>query len=1027
MSSAASTSWEELFGLDCRSAPEFFTTADDLSADVPQAHLLQRGFGELGLHGILCTENTPLVYFRRVEQIDHDWESEFYRDFWHHGGAPVLVVISDDNVNIYSALTLPSVDDTSNGLVTTLDRVTDDLAAFLLSVESGEFFHANRRYFDPDQRVDRALLANLRDTRRELNNLSQRDIPESVLDALLCRLVFTAYLFDRGVIGADYLRSLDIVEGAHLRDILAIKPTGQAKAALYSVFEKLAEDFNGDLFADNLNTESKWIVNKHLDVLSAFFHGTSVKTGQRAFWPYDFGRIPIETISAIYERFLKDGEKAEGAFYTPRFLAEIVLDVALDGTDELIGRTFLDPACGSGIFLVGLFNRLAQQWRSRNPKARNLTVARELMKLIQESLFGVDVNPTACRIAAFSLYLAYLDHLSPRDIQQLQEKGRALPRLVSDESSTRNIVCADFFDDSKSIPSNVSLVLGNPPWRGIASPDSCAGRWARTRELELPNKQIALAFVRKATSHTESNGKVCFVLPTSILFNLRANAIAFQRDWVTNEKLEQVLLLADYQRFLFDEAEYPAIVVSYSDSKSASVEPEHRIAFWCAKSDWSVANADIIRISEEDRHELSIEKVWESLDGEDAPQIWKRHFWATRRDRRLLDRLSDLPRLRHSVRQTREKTDKPWVIAQGFEPVGSSDNPDESKEIDVGTTLFIGARTRSLDLFLLPEDCVEMESSVLTVRARSTTNTDVYRGPHVLITHGFSKIGFADFSVSFRHSIRAIHGPSLDADELAFLAAYLRSDIARYFIFHTSSNWGVERARVLDEEMLALPFPHSSDLAADKSKLVQQVAQIVRAASREARSDIMDRAAVVANATREIEPLIGKYFDITEPERDLINDTVKIVIPSTRPTRSRLNVPTIKCSSNEQREAYATRVCDLLNDWSKRGSQGVRVQVLASERSGVGLAIFEKVERSLIDVPMPAESVGVVERLQRLRDVATRKGVVLELVRGVKVFDGNRLYVVKPLDQRNWTLTAAMNDADEIAGSLLMKGSAQPV
>ncbi len=70
------------------------------------------------------------------------------------------------------------------------------------------------------------------------------------------------------------------------------------------------------------------------------------------------------------------------------------------------------------------------------------------MKLIQESLFGVDVNPTACRIAAFSLYLAYLDHLSPRDIQQLQQEGRALPRLVSDESQSRNITCADFFDDS---------------------------------------------------------------------------------------------------------------------------------------------------------------------------------------------------------------------------------------------------------------------------------------------------------------------------------------------------------------------------------------------------------------------------------------------------------------------------------------------------------------------------------------------------------------------------------------------------
>ena len=1027
MSPITPHSWREQFDLDNRSVPEFFGDSSDLSDEAPQAHLLQRGFDELNLDGILCTENTPLVYFRRVDQIDPDWEAKFYRDFWHHGGAPVLVVISDDNVNIYSALTLPSVDDTNNGLVTTLDRVTDDLAAFLLSVESGEFFHANRRYFDPEQRVDRALLANLRDTRQELNNLSQRDIPESVLDALLCRLVFTAYLFDRGVIGPDYLRSLGIAESEHLRDILAIKPTGQARAALYSVFEKLAEDFNGDLFADNLNAEARWIVNKHLDVLSAFFHGTSVKTGQRAFWPYDFGRIPIETISAIYERFLKDGEKAEGAFYTPRFLAEIVLDVALDGMDELIGKTFLDPACGSGIFLVGLFNRLAQQWRSRNPRARNLTVARELMNLIQESLFGVDVNPTACRIAAFSLYLAYLDHLSPRDIQQLQEKGRALPRLVSDESESRNITCADFFVDSENIPKDVSLVVGNPPWRSSAAPDTPAGRWAAAYQIALPDNQIASAFIRKAPEHADECGRVCLVLPAGVLFNLSDKAIAHQQEWITETRLECVLNLADYQRFLFDVAGYPAIVARYTPTQPG-ISCESKIEYWSPKSDWSVAKAEVIRIAAEDRETLALSKLVESLKSDDAPQIWKRHYWATRRDRRLLDRLSDLPRLDDVVRQSRDKSSKPWLLAQGYQPLGPGDDPAEAKMIRVDSRLYVDARNRNFDLVMLPEDCSELEDDVVRVRKRSGVNVEVFRPPHVLISHGFSKIAFLSFHASFRSAIRAISGPEPDAERLAFLAAYLQSDIARYYLFHTSSKWGIYLAEVYDEELLRLPCPISSaDVGFDQQSIIREVSQLVSNAYENLRSDFIDRDELIGEAKRQISPLIDEFFGISSAERDLINDTINLVIPSTRPTRSRLNVPTVKRSSSEQRETYAGRVCDLLNGWSKRGNQGVRGQVVASEESGVGLAIFEKVDRSVIDAPMPAESVGVVEMLRRLREVATRKQVALELVRGVKVFDGDRLYAVKPLDQRNWTLTAAMNDADEIAGSLLMKRSAQPV
>ena len=1030
MSEPTFTPWREQFGLDSRRSPEFFTGKEELSATIPQAHLLQRGFDDLSLDGILCTENTPLVYFRQVDQIDNDWVANFRRTFWYHGGAPVLMLISDDEVHIYSGLTLPSLDDANSGLVTTLDRVGDDLAAILLSVESGDFFHANREYFNPEHRVDRALLANLRDTRDQLNNLSQRDTPEEVLDGLLCRLVFTAYLFDRGVIGTQYLRSAGIDEGEHLRDVLGISPTGQAKVALYKLFERLAQDFNGDLFADNLNSESKWIVNKHLDVLSAFFHGTSVKTGQKSFWPYDFGQIPVETISAIYERFLKDNHKNQGAFYTPRFLAEIVLDVALDKMEDLVGKTFLDPACGSGIFLVGLFNRLAQHWKAANPRARNNTIARELMALIQGSLFGVDVNPTACRIAAFSLYLAYLDHLTPRDIQELQAKGRALPRLVSDDSNQRNITCADFFEVSDRIPTSVSLVIGNPPWGSIAGSESMAGQWCVENGIELPDKQIASAFISKAANHVEEKGFVTFVLPAGVLFNRSDKAIEFQKKWVANNTLECVLNLADYQRFLFEVAGYPAIVARYQPTKPQTKAKSHSIEYWSPKSDWSVTQAEVIRIASEDRTRLALNALLSNLESDDAPQIWKTHYWATPRDRRLLDRLSDLPRLRDRVRQTREKnSEKPWIIAQGFQPVGSSDNPDEAKQIDLGTPAFIGATSNKLDLFLLPNDCDDLGERTITVRKRSGVNTTVFKKPHVLISHGFSKVAFADFDVSFRHSIRGINGPEGDADKLAFLAAYLRSDLAKFFLFHTSSNWGIERARVLDEELLGLPFPVElgAENGSRQSEIIEIVSGILRNAAAQAKKDFADRTGIVSNASSEIEPLIYEYFGITDSERDLINDTMNLIIPSTRPTRSRLNVPTVKRSTPAQRGDFVKRICDMLNRWSKRGSQGVRGSVITSEEAGVGVAIFEKVDRTSISDPMTPEDAGVVETLHRLRELASKKHVALELIRGVKMFDRNRLYIVKPLDQRNWTLTAAMNDADEIAGSLLMKNSEQSV
>lgn len=70
-------------------------------------------------------------------------------------------------------------------------------------------------------------------------------------------------------------------------------------------------------------------------------------SGQRSlgFWPYDFKMIPVETISAIYEDFLttEDPEKQRkhGAFYTPRFLAEMVVEVAIQGEPDACNWSFL--------------------------------------------------------------------------------------------------------------------------------------------------------------------------------------------------------------------------------------------------------------------------------------------------------------------------------------------------------------------------------------------------------------------------------------------------------------------------------------------------------------------------------------------------------------------------------------------------------------------------------------------------------------------------------------------------------------
>ena len=240
-----------------------------------------------------------------------------------------------------------------------------------------------------------------------------------------------------------------------------------------------------------------WFPPSYIDPLDDFFRATDVLSGQGSFWPYDFAAIPIEAISAIYERFLKGSDKRQGAFYTPRFLAEVVLDMALTTTPSLLDRRYLDPACGSGIFLVGLFNRMAEEWKQANPEARNDRRARELRKILCSNLCGVDINPTACRITAFSLYLAYLDQLSPRDIQELGRRDTSyqgsstLRKRPGGGEIEGNIWCGDFFGEGTEYPIDADVVIGNPPWGSTAARRYACRQMVRQRRSPIPHTRQA--------------------------------------------------------------------------------------------------------------------------------------------------------------------------------------------------------------------------------------------------------------------------------------------------------------------------------------------------------------------------------------------------------------------------------------------------------------------------------------------------------------------------------------------------------
>lgn len=366
-------------------------------------------------------------------------------------------------------------------------------------------------------------------------------------------------------------------------------------------------------------------------------------------------------------------------------------------------------------------------------------------------------------------------------------------------------------------------------------------------------------------------------------------------------------------------------------------------------------------------------------------------------------------------------------MAEGFQPVGPNDDPDKATTITLPSTSFIRASSKAIDLFLLPSDCKRLESVKMKVRSRSNKNTQVFRGPHVLVTKGFNRVAFADFDVSFQHALRGINGPQDDHDLLAFLAAYLRSSLARYFLFHTSSSWGIYRPEVHVEEVLRVPFPLPDQLDDPKRswEIVREVSRKIADAANVTRSAFLARDNQIQNASNAIDLLVNEYFGVLPMESELLRDTLNVIEPSIQPTLARMPVATVKPVTADQCDIYLARLIQLLSGWGKRSGFTVRGEVLRSESLGIGITVLEKVERIRSAGPIQGVGDDLIHVLDKIRKAIPRKHTTLDVVRGVVVFDGNRLYVVKPIGHRFWTLTAAMNDADQIAATILAPSLAE--
>lgn len=1007
--------WKARLGLLNRRAPELYETADTV-VDVPHALAIRDALDHLGLSAIFCVQGVPTVAIHVAERYDREQVIGLHGALWNQGLASLLLVIAEDILRAFSLGRMPFEDDgdafDQRFLIETLHTSADALhfRNLLYGAESGRLWKEYGDFFRPKERIDQVLLDNLKETHHLLCN---EHLSSDAAQALIIQAMFIAYLEDRDIVTAAYFRKVSDNQADSFLSLLAMRSV----PLLESLFVSLRQVFNGDLFVAPCSFEPQGDTPKlgaeHLELLERFRSGREEMGigGQQRFWGYDFRYIPIELVSAVYDRFLGEKEeerRQQGAYFTPMFLADTVVSQVWETISGKVKERghYLDPACGSGVFLVRSFQRLCEHWRATR---HSRTIRWDSLLLILQRIHGWDLNGSAVRVAVFSLYVAVLEEVSPPDIQRLIKQGRMLPELWG-----KSLVCRDFFsapEDNETF----DVILGNPPWSSRRGSDRSSAEWSKKHNYPMPSKEIAWAFAWKASHHLTKNGLVSLLLPAmGFLHNHAANTVAARSRFFRENRVLRIINFADLRFQLFEHAHRPTALIVYRNMSEN--EGAYRFDYWAPKADLNLRIKRLISLSSADKLSLSATTVM------DNQLEFKQRLWMREPDAKLFAYLSRLPKLGELIKEfgnlRRQKQDisGKWVIGHGYKPSHGAGETDYQDSDYVGRlpNLPIGAFRR---LAQPVSDLSPWRSSQVHRKGFEAGFEDgrilVPRG--VKTSQNRLRATYVNKPLTFQDIIQAITVPPGEAKRAKVITALLNSRVAIWYAFHGTASYGSDRPEVQQAELLKLPFPSPEDLPdkAKAEKAAQALVDLVEAAERQANQTFaLDEDE--SDVLEEIDRLSYEYFCLSEDEIVLIDDTAEFILPAVQP-REGANPTLWGAPGPSQRRDYADALTRSLKNWFHEG--GVVSAHLEASSGDLGILCLS-LNREEAPYSERTDS-SITEALERIAGhIHLPLDGNFQLMPDFRVFIGQNLYLIKPMQLRFWLRSTGLADADAIAMDL---------
>jgi len=959
-------------------------------------------------------------------EISEETLKKTYQLAWSFSRTPSLITTEPNRLRIWTCYEEPpNEDDIINPVVNVSKQEIESFNQASLSGQaaetlrlhwadlvSGQFFQEHSQRFQRNQAADQMLLRNLKSVRKTLH---ENGIDYDTIHDLLARIIFIQFLFDRQKSQGNSNLNTDLLDDlcrigklsakySHLADIL------RNHRDTYQFFRWLNGKFNGDLFpgkgATDEEHEAEWqteeqkVKQPHLNILADFVSGhLDIETGQLSLWPYyHFDVIPLEFISSIYEEFVSK-ESGTGVHYTPEHIVDFVLDGVLPWDSQKWDIKILDPACGSGIFLVKAFQRLIHRWEQAHPKTIQPS---DLKYLLENNLFGVDVDAQAVRVASFSLYLTMLDKVEPQDYWENEFR---FPRLRE-----RQLIAADFFEEDKEGFRSVQdagkydLVLGNAPW-GKNTVTPAAKSWAG-KDWKITYGNIGPLFLPKAATLTKSGGQVAMMQPAmALIFNQVGTAQEFRYRLFAEFKIDEIVNLSALRFGLFKDAICPACIITMS-----AIPPDGEpLTYICPKP---------VMTNEDDYHIVIEPDYINIIYPQEAiadPLVWTALMWGGRRDLSLVRRLnqeSSIEKLKaRGIAKTRQgvtKGDKRKVenslvnkrILKSSKSLDSSFLYLDAQILPINNDPYIhsGTGLSSLSAFQLPQMIVKQSWQKKSGRFCSAIVNPNSTNQGIICSESYV----------------SIHIPEKYTSLLNAACLVYKSKLAVYYLLLSSGSFSGYIPKVNVDDLLRVPIPELSVGDLQNIKTIDDIDERIRQA-----------------------------FEFKDSEWVLINDLFNYTLPDFKgdvasPGRKR-TYRRDNGQSHNNTEPELTAYCEYFLRVLKAGF-GQDKQVCAT--------IFQEQTKTLLPIRLvaiylnkpdsggvhiePIDSPDLMELLENLNKLYLERGSIEDggifYQRVARIYDSVELngvkiptiYLIKPDKIRYWTRSMALRDADEVAADIMI-------